>query len=92
MNSAVRKLVIITVVNHDSTEANNYKSSKLNYLMQVFQLISLKQYILLVFYTPSSSYQFSIISPNGFVYQPKDIFDTYQRAETEGRLAIQLTS
>ena len=84
--------MIITVVNHDSTEANNHKSSELNYLMQVFQLISLKQYILLVFSTPSSSYQFSIIYPNGFVYQPQDIFDSYQRAEKEGRLVIQFAS
>ena len=60
--------------------------------MQVFQLISLKQYILLVFYTRNSNYQFSIINPNGFVYQPKDIFDTQQRAEKEGRLAIQFAS
>ncbi len=60
--------------------------------MQVFGLIALKQYILLVFYTPSSKYQFSLINPDGFVYQPKDIFDTYQRAEKEGRLAIHLAS
>ena len=60
--------------------------------MQVFQLIALKQYILLVFYTSSSSYQFSIINPSGSVYQPKEIFDTHQHAEKEGRLAIQFAS
>ncbi len=59
--------------------------------MQVFQLIALKRYILLVFSTPSSRYQFCLINPDGFVYQPQDSFDTQQRAEKEGRLAIQLT-
>ena len=59
--------------------------------MQVLRLIALKQDILLVFNTPSSSYPFSLINPDSFVARPKDSFDTQQRAEREGRLAIQLT-
>ena len=60
--------------------------------MKILQLVSLKQYILLVFYTDNSCYQFSLIDPHGYVYSPRDIFDTSLRAEKEGRLALHLAS
>ena len=60
--------------------------------MKVLQLISLKQYILLVFSIDNSGYQFSLIAPYGCVYSPRDIFETSLCAEKEGRLAIHLAS
>ena len=60
--------------------------------MKVLQLVSMKQYILVVFYTDNSRYQFSLIDPYGYVYSPRDTFDTSLRAEAEGRLALHLAS
>ncbi len=60
--------------------------------MKIIALVSLKQHVLMVFYTSRSCYQYSIIAPNGYVYEPNDIFYTALSANHEGRLAIQFTS
>ena len=60
--------------------------------MKILQLISINHHILLVFYNPGSCYQFSLITPDGFFYQSKDIFSTPLQAEREGRKAIEIAA
>lgn len=60
--------------------------------MKILKLISINRYILLVFHTPDSGYQFSLLTPNGFFYQSQNLFCTYQQAEREARSAIQIAS
>ena len=60
--------------------------------MKILQLISINHHSLLVFHTPGSSYQFSLITPDGFFYQSKDIFSSPQQAEQEGRKAIEIAT
>lgn len=60
--------------------------------MNILQLTSLHQYILLVFSTADSFFHFSIIAPDGFISTSSEIFPTLHRAEQEGRFAISLTN
>ena len=60
--------------------------------MKILQLISINQHVLLVFQTPDSNYQFSLITPDGFFYQSSNIFSTPLQAEREGRLAIDIAA
>ncbi len=60
--------------------------------MKIIALVSLEQYILMVFSTKHSCYQYSIITPNGYVFQRDDIFLSADSATKEGRLVIQSAS
>ena len=60
--------------------------------MKIIELVFLKQHILMVFSSKRSCYQYSIIAPNGYVYEPDDIFHNASIADQEGRRAIQFTS
>ena len=60
--------------------------------MKIIELVFLNQYILMVFCSKRSCYQYSIIAPNGYVYEPDDIFPNASSADKEGRLVIQFTS
>ena len=60
--------------------------------MKIIELVSLNHHILMVFCSKRSCYHYSIIAPNGYVYQPDDIFYNVSSAAQEGRLAVQFTS
>jgi hypothetical protein len=60
--------------------------------MSIITIISVKKYILAVYYTSSDCYKYSIIDDYGTVYDNNDIFYTSQAAEREGRKTIDLVS
>ena len=60
--------------------------------MKIFQLIEINQHVLLVSQTPDSSYQFSLITPDGFFYKSQNLFSSPLQAEREGRLAIEVAA
>lgn len=51
----------------------------------VQQVISINQYILMVFYTSGHSWQFRVISPEGCVYGERKTYYSAQAAENAGR-------
>ncbi|MGV2830739.1 hypothetical protein [Myxosarcina sp. GI1(2024)] len=60
--------------------------------MSIIKIISINQYTLAVFYTSSDCYKYSIIDDYGVVYEPNEIFYTWEAAEREGREAINTVS
>ena len=60
--------------------------------MSIIKLISINQYTLAIFYTSADCYKYSIIDDYGTVYEPDDIFYTWEAAEREGREAIETVS
>ena len=60
--------------------------------MSIIKLISINNYILAVYYTSAKCYKYSIIDDYGIVYEPDNIFYTNERAEQEGRDAINTVS
>ena len=60
--------------------------------MSIIKLVSINQYILAVFYTSYDCYKYSIVDDYGTVYEPDDIFYTWEAAEREGREAINAVS
>ena len=56
--------------------------------MSIIKLISISQYILVVYYTSAECYKYAVIDDYGIVFEPDDIFYTSLAAEKEGREAI----
>ena len=75
-------------------------------IMSIIKIISINQYILTVFYmrsgipqghnvlkdTSADCYKYSIIDDYGTVYEPDDLFYSWEAAEQEGREAINTVS
>ena len=48
--------------------------------MSIIKLVSINQYILAVYYTSAECYKYSIIDDYGTVYEPDDIFYSWEAA------------
>ena len=53
--------------------------------MSIIKLITINRYTLAVYYTSSDCYRYSIIDDYATVYEPDDIFYTWEAAEREGQ-------
>ena len=60
--------------------------------MSIIKIISINQYTLAIYYTSYDCYKYSIIDDYGTVYEPDDIFYTWEAAERKGREAINTVS
>lgn len=60
--------------------------------MNIIKLVSIREFILAVYYTPAEYYQYSIIDNYGTVLEADDIFWSPEAAEREGREAISIVS
>ena len=58
--------------------------------MNLIKLVSIGEFILAVYHTSAEYYQFSIIDDYGTVYEPDDIFWSFNDAEEEARATIEL--
>ena len=56
--------------------------------MNIIKILSMRKFILAIYYTKSDYYQYSVIDEGGIVLEPNDIFWTPDAAEQEGREAI----
>lgn len=53
--------------------------------MKIQTLISINDYILIVFYTAAHAWEFRLISPDGSIYGKKGIYYTAEAAHREAR-------
>ena len=58
--------------------------------MSIIKLLSIREFILAIYYTSSEYYQYSIIDDYGTVFETFDIFWTSDAAEQEAREIIGL--
>ncbi len=53
--------------------------------IKIQTLISINDYILMIFYTAAHAWEFRLISPDGSVYGKKGIYYTAEAAQKEAR-------
>jgi hypothetical protein len=56
--------------------------------VKIFQLVTIKKFTLVTYYTSKNCYQFCLLDPEGVHYSFDEIFYTAYAAEQEGRKAI----
>ncbi len=60
--------------------------------VSIIKLVSIREFILAIYYTPAEYYQYSIIDDYGVVLETDDIFFSSEAAERDGREAINIVS
>ena len=60
--------------------------------MNISKILSIRKFILAIYYTKSDCYKYSIIDDYGIVLEQDSIWHTAEAAKREGREAINLVS